>query len=97
MTVAEIERAVASKQRLQKLQAQEQASHNYILADLIGKSVARIYGSSNKMPSIAEAYPSLFDTTELEERRQEKAMELSVARFRQFAQHHNKKYEEVGQ
>ena len=46
------------------LEAQEKATYDYILADLIGKSVSRLYSSSNTMPDIAEVYPSLFDSKE---------------------------------
>lgn len=96
MTIAELERAINSKRRLLKIKAQEQASYDYILADLVGKSVARIYSSANKMPEISEAYPSLFDSKEIQEKKQAQQAELSAARFKQFAQFHNKKYEEVG-
>lgn len=96
MTLAEIMRYIDSKKRIQKLEQQEKASFDYILADLIGKSIARIYSSSNQMPQIAEAYPSLFVTEEIEEKIQEKKDELSVLRFKQFAQSYNKRYEEEG-
>lgn len=95
MTLAEITRFIESKQRIQKKEAQEKASYDYILADLIGRSISRIHSSQNKMPSIHEAYPTLFDTAEIEEKVQAKRDEASVARFKQFAQIHNKKYREV--
>ena len=91
MTLAEVIRAIESKKRKQKLQAQERASYDYILADLIGRSISRIYSSSSKMPTIQEVYPSLFDTAEIEEQKQQKQMELSVLRFKMFAQSHNNK------
>ena len=96
MTIAELNRAVDSKKRMQRLEAQEIASHNYILADLIGRSVARIYSSSAKMPDISEAYPSLFDSEEHEEKLQEKRDELSILRFKQFTQSFNERFKEVG-
>lgn len=92
MTITEIERAIASKKRIIKVQAQERASFDYILADLIGRSVGRIYSSSTKIPEIGEVYPSLFDTQEVEEKRAEKKAELSALRFKQFAQSFNKKF-----
>lgn len=95
MTIAELERAIESKRRLLKVKAQEQASYDYILADLIGRSLGRFYSSSNKMPDITEAYPSLFNTPEIEEKKQEKLAEISAIRFKKFAQSHNKKFEEV--
>ena len=60
MTIAEFDRAIASKKRVEKMRAQEQASFDYILADLIGRSIGRIYSSNTKLPELAEAYPSLF-------------------------------------
>lgn len=92
MTIVEIERAINSKRRVKKIEAQEKASFDYILADLIGKSVSRIYNSSNKIPEINEVYPSLFASQEVEEQRAAKRDELSALRFRQFANAHNKKY-----
>lgn len=95
MTLAEATRAIDSKKRIQRQQAQEKASFDYILADLIGRSMARLHSSSNRMPHIAEAYPSLFETAEIENKIQEKKNELSILRFKQFAQNHNNKYKEV--
>ena len=91
MTIAELERAINSKRRVQKLEAQEKAAYHYILADLIGKSVARVYSSTIAMPDISEAYPTLFDSIEIQEKKQEKKDELSALRFRQFADAHNNK------
>ena len=89
MSVAELLRAVSSKKRQLKQQAQERASADYILADLIGRSVARIYSSSATIPSISEAYPTLFDTEAMEEQMATKRDELSALRFKQFAQSFN--------
>lgn len=94
MTIAEINRHIKSRDRVRKLEEQEKASHNYILADLIGRSVARIYSSSNCMPEIYEAYPTLFDSKELEEKKAEMKAELSAIRFKQFAASFNKKFKE---
>jgi hypothetical protein len=96
MTIAELERAVKSKQRVAKAQAEAEAktkaSLDYILADLIGKSVARIYSSSAKLPTLEETYPSLFDSKEVEEERAIKKDELSALRFKEFAQSFNKRF-----
>lgn len=96
MTIAELLRAVASKKRLFKAEEQKKATYDYILADLIGKSVSRVYNSANTMPEIQEVYPKLFNSKEIEEKKAEYKAELSAARFRQFAQLHNKKYTEGG-
>lgn len=95
MTLAELTRLLDSKKRVMKQKAQEKASFDYVLADLIGRSVSRIYNSSNKMPPIAEVYPTLFDAKEIEEQRSVKKAELSALRFKQFANAFNKKFREV--
>ena len=95
MTIAELKRAIEAKKRSQKREAEEKASYDYILADLIGRSIARIYNSSAKMPDIATVYPSLFNTQEIEEQRAAKQAELSILRFKQFANFHNQKYKGV--
>lgn len=97
MTLAELERAISSKKRVKKQQDQERAAFDYILADLIGRSVARIYSSSAKLPEITEVYTTLFDNQGYQEKKQEQLQELSALRFRQFAQAYNKKFnKEVG-
>lgn len=96
-TLAELTRLIDSKKRIQKREAQEKAHFDYILADLIGRSIARIHSSSNKLPDIADVYPTLFDVEEARMKRQEKKDELSVLRFKQFAQSYNKQFnKEVG-
>lgn len=92
MTLAELERSIKSKRRVEKVRAQEKASFDYILADLIGRSVARTQSSANKMPEIGAVYPSLFDTKEIEEKKAEKKAELSALRFKLFAKAHNEKF-----
>ena len=94
MTLAEIERAIESKQRVMKSEAQQRASYDYKLADLIGRSVSRIYSSSATLPELSEIYPSLFDSKEIEEYKQEQRMNLSAIRFKQFATSYNKRFKE---
>ena len=91
MTLAELERAIASKRRVKRVEAQERASFDYILADLIGRSVARVQSSANKMPEIGAVYPSLFDSEEIKQKKQEKKAELSALRFKLFAESYNKR------
>jgi hypothetical protein len=95
MTIAELERAISSKKRVQKREAQERASFDYILADLIGRSISRIYNSANNVPSISEVYPTLFDSKEIEDAKSVKQDELSALRFRQFAKSFNKRFKGV--
>jgi len=94
MTLAEITRAIASKKRVYKEQAQEKASYDYILADLIGKSIGRLYSSTTNIPEISEVYPTLFDLKEVAQKKQEKKNELSALRFKLFAESYNKKFKE---
>ena len=94
MTPGEVFRAIESRKRVLKVEAQERASFDYILADLIGRSIARIYSSAARYPELSAAYPALFDTQEIEQKKQEKKIELSAIRFKQFADSHNKKYKE---
>lgn len=97
MTLAEIVRFIESRKRVMKIDAKEKATFYYTLADLIGRSVARIHSSSNQMPKIADVFPSLFDSEEIEEKLQEKKDELSALRFKQFTQSFNRKFnKEVG-
>lgn len=94
MTIAELNRAIESKKRLQKQQQQDKALFDYTLADLIGRSVARIHSSAARMPAIEEMYPSLFDVEEIQETKQAKKDELTVLRFKQFANSYNKKFKQ---
>lgn len=93
MTIAELERAFQSKRRIQEAKEKERAIYDYELANLIGRSLARLQSSVNTMPDISEAYPWLFDSQEIQEKKQEKKDELSALRFKLFAQSHNKKLE----
>lgn len=92
MTLAEIQRQIESKIRQKKIADQERASYDYILADAIGRSVARVYSSSARMPDISELYPTLFDSQEVVERKQKQRAELSALRFKQFAASYNMKF-----
>lgn len=67
---------------------------DYTLADLIGRSVARIYNASNTMPNIEDIYTTVFDKEELEQKRQERQAELLAIKFKQFAENLNKNFKE---
>ena len=94
MTFAEVSRAIQSHNRMHIAEEKRKASYDYILADLIGRSVSRIYNSANKMPALYKAYPSLFDKEVEEEKMRKQREELSMARFYQFAQLTNKRFKE---
>ena len=93
MTCGEVARAIESHNRRYKAESREKACYDYILADLIGRSIARIHSSSATMPELYECYPSLFDNKEIQEQKAEKQAELSAIRFRLFANSHNKRFE----
>lgn len=95
MTIPELQRQIESYNRIKKRQDQERASFDYILADLIGRSVARVYSSSATMPDISEVYPTLFDAKAIQQHKQEQMAELSALRFKQFAASYNTKFKEV--
>lgn len=92
MTIAELNRAINSYNRRKKAAAQERATMDYILADLIGRSVARVYNSANHMPEISEVYTTLFDAEEIKQQRQTKKAELSALRFKHFAEAYNERF-----
>ena len=96
MTLAEIMRAIESKKRVKKIESQEKALFDYLLADLIYRSMARIYDNNVSYPAIEEAYPAFFDAKAIEKKKQEKKDELSAARFMQFVSAHNSKFKNKG-
>lgn len=92
MTISEIERAMMSRKRVLDREARQKANFDYILADLIGRSVGRIYSSTTNIPDIYSVYPTLFNSQEIEEEKAQRKAELSTIRFRLFAKAHNDKY-----
>lgn len=92
MTLAELTRAAESYSRTKKNEAKEKAIYDYILADLIGRSVARLHSNDASMPTISECYPSLFQKEEDLEKRQALQDELSALRLKQFADSFNKRF-----
>jgi hypothetical protein len=91
MTLAELQRAFESKRRIALAEAKEKAMYDYILGDLIGRSVARIYNQSNSYPKLYEAYPSVYDKEEMERAEQQKRDELSALRLQEFLKSFNEK------
>lgn len=91
MTLAELQRKFESYKRVKETQEKEKATFDYILADLIGLSIGRLYSKNNKYPKIDEVYTSLFPHNIEEEQKKKDA--LSIERFKQFANSFNKKLE----
>ena len=97
MTIAEIQRVINSKNRVKINEDKEKAAFDYILASLIIRGVSAAIVGGDGIPSIEDVYSSLFNDTKdrKQEEKQNKIDELSALRFKQFAQFHNRKYEEV--
>lgn len=95
MTFAELQRAFDSKARVVEREQKIKATFDYILADAIGRSIGRLYSSSNKMPAISELYPSLYKAEEEQELIQQRKDELSALRFKLFAEAFNNNFKEV--
>ena len=94
MTPGEVMRFINSRSRVRRIEAQERASYDYILANLIVRGVGITLGSKDSIPPIQEIYPNLFDDViqQQEEKIQQQKAQLSALRFRQFAQSYNKNY-----
>ena len=94
MTFAEIQRAANSKARVLKRQAQEKATYDYILANLIAHGVSKVLDGKSSYPTIEEAYPGIFDDViaEKQAKIEEQKMSLSALRFKQFAQSYNSNF-----
>ena len=97
MTLAELHRAVDSKRRVIKMENQERATYDYILANLIINGVGKMLDGKGEFPTIEEAYPKLFDDIQEEKaaKIQEQKNNLSALRFKQFAQSYNSKFKGV--
>lgn len=91
MTIAEINRYTEGAVWRIKSKAQ----FDYMLADLIGVSVARIASKEAQFPSIEKVYPNLFEEEMAEIRKKEAEEEEMITnsknRFLEFALKHNAK------
>lgn len=95
MTLAEVQRKFESYKRMRELQQKEKATFDYILADLIGISIGRIYDKHTHYPKIEDVYPALFTEEVDSEKEQEEKDKKNIARFREFANSFNKRWEEA--
>lgn len=90
MTIGELSRAIKSKLRVQKMEARQKASYDYTLAQMIGRACGMAFGTiKTEFPDIASVYPTLFDSEEIKQKKQEQKAELSALRFKQFADSFN--------
>lgn len=68
---------------------------DYLLADLVGKSVARMNSKSSKMPEFREFYSFLFDEEDRQkdlEEEQRRRDEVSSINFKLFANSFNARH-----
>lgn len=72
------------------LRMRQEALNTYILADLIGASVARLMDKNSKFPAIHDVYPSLFEKPQPKQQ----DWQLTKARLLEYANAHNKKRSE---
>lgn len=89
MTISEVIRAVEAKQKVEKQDLRTKAIFDYKLANLIS------IGFANKLPDIWDMYPTLFNSEEEIQKREQKQAELSALRFINFAESHNRKIAEA--
>lgn len=98
MTIGEVRRAAASINRMKRRQAQEKATYDYILANLITKGISKVLGGKEEYPTLEQAYNGLFDdvVAERQAKIQEQKINLSALRFKQFAQSYNNNLKNKG-
>lgn len=92
MTVGEVVRQIESYNRTYIARQKEKATYDYIHASLIVKGVSITLGAKDSYPQIQEVYSSLFNDDTYTNVIEEKRNELTVLRFKQFAQSYNKAY-----
>lgn len=98
MTIAELTRFMKSKLRVKKNETREKATFDYTLAQLIGKACGLAFGTiKSEFPEISQVYPTLFDSEEIKQKKQERQAELSALRFKQFAESFNQRFNKEGQ
>ena len=89
MTIAEIKRRIDSYNRTKKNQLKEEANFVYQQSILIGIAVGKLFDKSTTFPTIEEIFPSLFETPEAKEEKQDLLTDISVKRFLLFKEKNN--------
>ena len=83
---------VLSKKRVIERERKEKAYFDYILADTIGHSVGRLCDEKSTYPCIEDVYPDLYNSKERQEEKQKQQEQISILRFKQFAENLNRKF-----
>lgn len=90
MTYSEVNATIDSFNRRKQEKEKERASFDYILANLIGISVARVYSEKQEFPTIGTIYPGLFEDEE--RRAEEREAERIKAMLLKYAENHNRQF-----
>lgn len=96
MTLGELDRFFKSRKRVLEAEERKRASFDYIQADLIGLSIARVYNKQNKYPTIDKAYPTLFTKEEIQKVKLKQNQQRFLDGLKQFAHSRNKDLEKGG-
>lgn len=83
---------VLSKKRIIERERKEKAYFDYTLADIIGHSVGRLFDEKNTYPCIEDVYSDLYNSKERQEEKQKQQEQISILRFKQFAENLNRKF-----
>lgn len=92
MTVVEVQRYIEGY----VWRLKQQAQLNYSLADLIGISVGRLLSKDVEYPTIAEAFPTLFEKELEQQKLEEEVTNRSVNNFLAAAMAINKAKKKTG-
>ena len=98
MTIAEVSRAITAYNKRRHIEEQQHAAYDYKLASLLTSNISVLLTGKGSMPTLYEAYPDIFEDI-IESQREEmeqKKKELSVLRFKQFAQSYNDRFNRGG-
>lgn len=86
LTPGAVTRFLEASNERRKRDLQTEAAMLHRLADLVGISVARLFGKNVKLPNVRESFPGIFDYDPEEER-----MQRSISNFKAFATAYNAK------
>ena len=99
MSLSDIKRYFEKVAEKQLNEQRTAAILQYIQADIIGASVARLMSKSAKFPPLEKVYPNLFEPVldEMEIAKQNRRNELSIERMKIYAAAHNRKRQKLKQ
>ena len=92
MSIGEVLRRVRSYERTVERKRQEQAFFDWTLGNLIGSSVGRCLSNDIEYPKLHEAYPSIFNSKEVQEAEEE----MRFKKIKEKAEKRKKELEHSG-